>query len=500
VRKLSGIAILFCALGLSTAAEAAQQALVSPGASWRYVLGTGEASVPSDAWRRLGFDDSNWSMGPTPIGYGVVAEVGRIVTPLPTSKRGGYLTVYLRHSFDVPDPQQFSQLMLSLIVDEGAIVWINGVELGRINVLPGDAAFNATAIESGEGRRLSVLTNAAGLLVPGENILAVHMFNCDSDSSDIAITASLLGVIDDQPPFVTAVNPPATATVRESGQIEVFFSEAVTNVDAGDLLINGAPATSVTTVAPDHYLFRFPEPPAGVVHVDWSANHGITDRAHVANPFAGRSWTYNFAPSAPGPDIVISEFMASNRRTLTDEDGENPDWIEIQNLGSTAENLSGWFLTDKAKNRTKWKFPPGVLLPAHDFIIVFASGKDRGGIDSSPSPLLARRGEGIASAPFTGSIGSRSAILPPDRRGKLHTNFKLPASGGYLALVRPDGRTVASEFAKYPPQFQDISYGRNSDDRSVVGFSVEATPGAPNSPRGDGFASPVVFQGRAAHS
>src|SRR5437867_2179529 len=371
-------------------------------------------------------------MGPTPIGYGVVAEVGRIVTPLPRSDVGGYLSVYLRHSFNVPDPQLFSQLSLALIVGDGAIVYINGVELGRINVLPGDAAFNATAIEAGEGRRLNVMTNAASLLLAGENILAVHLFNADIDSSDIAITASLVGLIDDQPPILTARNPPATATVRESAPIEVLFSEAVTNVDAADLLINGAPATTVTTAAPDHYLFRFPEPPAGVIHVDWSPNHGITDRAHLANPFVGPSWTYTFAPNAPPPDIIISEFMASNHRTLRDEDGETSDWIEIRNLGSTAENLSGWFLTDKVKKPTLWKFPPGVLLPANDFMILFASGKNRTGKpllrqNATPSPLW---GEG------------RGEVSPI-----LHTNFKLAASGGYLALVRPDGRTVASEFA-----------------------------------------------------
>jgi hypothetical protein len=457
VRKFPKFAILLCVLGLTTAVEAAQRSLVSSGSSWRYVLGTKEASVPSDAWRRIAFDDSNWSMGPTPIGYGSVAEVGRIATPLPRSNVGGYLSVYLRHSLNVPDPALISQLRLALIVDDGAIVWINGVELGRINVTPGDLAFNATAIESGEGRRLDVMTNATSLLVAGENILAVHLFNSDSDSSDIAVTASLVGLIDDQAPILTIRNPPATATVRESVQIEVLFSEAVTNVDAADLLINGAPATTVTTVGPDHYLFRFPEPPAGVIHVDWSPNHGITDRAHVANPFVGRSWTYTFAPNAPPPDILISEFMASNRRTLRDEDGEASDWIEIRNLGSTAEGLSGWFLTDKAKKPTLWKFPPGVLLPPNDFMIVFASAKNRTG-------------------------------------NPLHTNFKLNASGGYLALVRPDGRTVASEFApKYPPQLQDISYGRNSDQPGIVGFSVEATPGAPNSAQGDGFASPVVF-------
>src|SRR5436190_21766544 len=83
VRKFPRLAILFCVLGLMTAAEAAQRSLVSPGSPWRYVLGTKEASVPSDAWRRIAFDDSNWSLGPIPIGYGVVAEVGRIVATLP---------------------------------------------------------------------------------------------------------------------------------------------------------------------------------------------------------------------------------------------------------------------------------------------------------------------------------------------------------------------------------------------------------------------------------
>ena len=451
------LAILFCVLGLMIAAEAAQRSLVSPGSSWRYVLGTKEASVPSDAWRRIAFDDSNWSVGPTPIGYGAVVEAGRIVTTLPRSDVGGYVSVYLRHSFNVPDPALISQLRLALIVDDGAIVWLNGVELGRINVVPGDAAFNATAIEAREGQLLDVTTNATSLLAAGENILAVHLFNSDSDSSDIVASASLMGLIDDQRPVLIASDPPATATVREPVQIEVLFSEAVMNVDAADLLINGAPATAVTTVAPNHYLFRFPEPPAGVVRVDWSPNHGITDRAHLANPFVGRGWTYTFAPNAPPSDIVISEFMASNRRTLRDEDGETSDWIEIRNLGSTAENLSGWFLTDKAKKPTMWKFPPGTLMPANDFMILFASEKNRAG-------------------------------------RPLHTNFKLTSHGGYLALVRPDGKTVASEFApKYPPQVEDISYGRNSDERNVVGFSVEATPGAPNSAQGDGFASPVVF-------
>src|SRR3954466_868622 len=88
VKKFPAFAILFCVLGLTIAAEAAQRPLVSTGSGWRYVLGTREASVPSAAWRRITFDDSNWSLGPTPIGYGGVEEVGPNVPQLPTRKCG----------------------------------------------------------------------------------------------------------------------------------------------------------------------------------------------------------------------------------------------------------------------------------------------------------------------------------------------------------------------------------------------------------------------------
>src|SRR4051812_34473070 len=54
---------------------------------------------------------------------------------------------------------------------------------------------------------------------------------------------------------------------------------------------------------------------------------------------------------------VITEFMASNKATLSDEDGSYSDWIEIYNPDLKAVSLSGWFLTDSAKNKTKWSIP-----------------------------------------------------------------------------------------------------------------------------------------------
>ena len=122
--------------------------------------------------------------------------------------------------------------------------------------------------------------------------------------------------------------------------------------------------------------------------------------------------------------VVISEFMAGNTKTLADENGSFEDWIEIANTGTTPVNLGGWYLTDAANNLTKWQFP-ATNLNAGGFLVVFASNKDRR----------------VAGA-------------------RLHTNFRLSATGEYLALVKPDGVTIASEFSPvFPPQANDVSFG-----------------------------------------
>jgi hypothetical protein len=127
--------------------------------------------------------------------------------------------------------------------------------------------------------------------------------------------------------------------------------------------------------------------------------------------------------TAPAQETVtITEFLAGNVGGLQDEDGDTPDWIELQNAGPNAVNLFGWYLTDRTNDLTRWAFP-ATNLAAKGFLVVFASDKDRT----------------VAGAP-------------------LHTNFKLSRDGGYLALVRPDGVTIASQWT-YGPQRANYSYG-----------------------------------------
>ena len=142
----------------------------------------------------------------------------------------------------------------------------------------------------------------------------------------------------------------------------------------------------------------------------------------------------------PAPRLLITEFGANNEATLKDYEGHFSDWIEITSLADAPVDLDGWYLTDNGNSLTKWMFPSVILEPG-EFLLVFASGKDR----RNPAE-------------------------------QLHTNFKLDTNGEYLALVAPDGETIVSEFApEYPPQIQDVTYGAEFETEYLIRAGAEAS-------------------------
>lgn len=164
------------------------------------------------------------------------------------------------------------------------------------------------------------------------------------------------------------------------------------------------------------------------------------------------AWLLLFGLAAGAQSVRISEFLASNSAGLADDDGDREDWIELHNPGAAPADLAGWALTDDATLLTKWRFP-ATNLPAGGHLVVFASGKDRT------------------------SAGAR-----------LHTNFRLSNDGEFLALVRPDGETIASQFApEYPPQTPNTSFGVTAGGTNA--FFRPPTPGAANT---GGFSATVA--------
>src|SRR5258708_18835497 len=111
--------------------------------------------------------------------------------------------------------------------------------------------------------------------------------------------------------------------------------------------------------------------------------------------------------------------------------------------GPATVDLLGWYLTYSANDLKKWKFP-STTMAANTYRVVFASGKNRA----------------VAG-------------------GQLHTSFSLGSAGEYLALIKPDGVTVATEFSpQFPEQLADVSYG---DLNGTNYYFSKPTPGSPNS-------------------
>ena len=106
--------------------------------------------------------------------------------------------------------------------------------------------------------------------------------------------------------------------------------------------------------------------------------------------------------------LHITEFMANNKESIDDEDGDASDWIEIFNSGPESVSLDGYYLTDDSGALTKWKLP-AIEISSSGFLLIFASEKDR-----------------------------------RDPAAELHTNFKLSGEGEYLALVGLDGNTIVA--------------------------------------------------------
>lgn len=121
--------------------------------------------------------------------------------------------------------------------------------------------------------------------------------------------------------------------------------------------------------------------------------------------------------------VVISEILASNKSSMQDQYGENVDWIELHNTTAYTINLLNWSITDDSTQPTKWRFPSVSLAP-NAYMIIFASDKNI-----------------------------------KETTNYLHTNFKLSASGEYLALYNNLGVLVSGILPSFPQQYEDVSYG-----------------------------------------
>ena len=144
--------------------------------------------------------------------------------------------------------------------------------------------------------------------------------------------------------------------------------------------------------------------------------------------------------------LIINEVMLVNNNTIVDKDGKYNDYIELYNGNDYDVNLYGYYLTDNMKETRMWTFPD-VTIKAHDYLLVFASGKN---------------------------------IL----KDELHTNFKLDSKGETIALSNSSAKVISKVYVK--ETLKDTSYGYNGEEYV---YYYNGTPGKENA--GDYVKEPI---------
>ncbi|MFC9983168.1 metallophosphoesterase [Microbacterium keratanolyticum] len=166
--------------------------LVAATNSWRYRYAAG--AWPA-GWTGVGFDDSTWSQGAAPLGFG--SGITTVVdVPPPTSNRP--ISMIFRTSFDVADPSKLSALVLTARADDGVVVTVNGVEVGRLRMptTAVSAGTYATAAPNTAAAASSPLVIAipSSALVPGKNVIAASTHLNYRGTAGVQFTATLEGM------------------------------------------------------------------------------------------------------------------------------------------------------------------------------------------------------------------------------------------------------------------------------------------------------------------
>lgn len=145
--------------------------------------------------------------------------------------------------------------------------------------------------------------------------------------------------------------------------------------------------------------------------------------------------------SGYGANVVINEIMPSNIDVVMDDINEFPDsWVELYNAGNSAVDIGGWYISDDASDRKKWKISNSIVIPDKCYALIYLDEYDT---------------------------------------LQLHANFKLDIDGGSLFLTVNDGITTGDSitYHKMPP---NLSFGRIPDGGSQMGWFGRSTPNSSN--------------------
>jgi hypothetical protein len=173
--------------------------IVPNGSTWRYFNTTSAPAVQGAIeWFQSGFDASAWAAGAGEIGGGDANHNADVNNPETTlidiGASSRYLTVYFRHEFTVANPSRYNNLLVRLLRDDGAVVYLNGNPVYTNTMTAGPFSYTNTASAvTDDGIVYHVASVDPTNLVAGLNLLAVEVHQDSATSSDLSFDLMLWG-------------------------------------------------------------------------------------------------------------------------------------------------------------------------------------------------------------------------------------------------------------------------------------------------------------------
>ncbi len=290
--------------------------------SWKYL---DNGSDQGSAWFAPAFNDASWASGNAELGYGDGDEV-TVVGWGPTSSQK-YTTTYFRKKFNItalPTPNQ--TVVINLRRDDGAVVYLNGVEIIRDN-MPTTSTYTTFASSNTSSENdYRVHPIPASALQMGENTIAVEVHQCDLTSSDLSFALKL----DYEEPL-----PPVPPVVCDAGLDSLHisrFASVMPSAQVDTLRIPSTHAYQVIVMEGDPYtnpadgfvkgLFDF----TGYVPKNGSSTKGYLSINHELG-----SW--------PEAGVSMLDVKFNDSTHLWEVENNVP--VDFSGIAGTGRNCSG---------------------------------------------------------------------------------------------------------------------------------------------------------------
>ena len=166
--------------------------LVPTNSFWQFRDNGQDQNIQYPSWKTDTSQNIVWPNGVAELGYGDGDET--TVVSYGSNASNKYTTTYFRKYFNIDTPALYQGLQVNLKCDDGAVVYLNGVELLRSNLPNGNITYNTFALTAIAGVDESTFNPFFPTITPlqkGKNIIAVEIHQSDLSSSDISFDLQL---------------------------------------------------------------------------------------------------------------------------------------------------------------------------------------------------------------------------------------------------------------------------------------------------------------------